>query len=307
MEVHGHSHDHPHGHHHHGSAEKSLYRALWLTLAFAAVEAVGGMWSGSLALIGDAGHMFSDSFALGLAAFAAWLSHKPPSARHTYGLVRAEVIAAFFNGLLMVALIVTIAVEAVERLLHPQPVAGGAVMGIAFIGLLINVMVAFILGGGEHNLNTRAALLHVIGDLLGSVAALISGAVIYFTGWTPVDPLLSIGLAGLILYSTVHLLREALHVLMEGVPSGLDVERVGRRLATLPDVRSVHDLHIWRVSGGTVALSAHLILDNLDHWPAVLHEARRLLHDDFDIEHVTLQPEVLLEREGSVPIHIHPI
>lgn len=307
MEAHGHSHDHSPGHHHHGSAGKSLYRALWLTLAFAGVEAVSGLWSGSLALIGDAGHMFSDSFALGLAAFAAWLSHKPPSARHTYGLVRAEVIAAFFNGLLMVALIVAITVEAVQRLLHPQPVAGGAVMGIAFIGLLVNVLVAFILGGGEHNLNTRAALLHVIGDLLGSVAALVSGAVIYFTGWTPVDPLLSLGLAGLILYSTVHLLREALHILMEGVPSGLDVERVGRRLATLPGVRSVHDLHIWRVSGGTVALSAHLILDNLDRWPAVLHESRRLLHDDFDIEHVTLQPEVLLEREGDAPIPIHPI
>jgi cobalt-zinc-cadmium efflux system protein len=265
------------------------------------------MWSGSLALIGDAGHMLSDSFALGLAAFAAWLSHKPASTRHTYGLVRAEVIAAFVNGLLMVALIVTIAVEAVQRLLHPQPVAGGAVMVIAFVGLLVNILVAFILSRGERSLNTRAALLHVIGDLLGSVATLVSGAVIYFTNWTPVDPLLSIGLAGLILYSTVRLLKETLHVLMEGVPPEVDVALVGSRLAALEGVRSVHDLHVWRVSGGTIALSAHLLLDDIVQWPAVLHEARKRLHDDFDIEHVTLQPEVLMEREDASPIPIYPI
>lgn len=295
MEAHGHNH-----HHHHHAPGAALRGALWLTLGFSAVEAAGGLWSGSLALIGDAGHMLSDAFALGLAAFATWLAHKPPSHRHTFGLVRAEIIAAFFNGLLMVALIVAIAVEAVQRLLHPQPVAGGAVMGIAFVGLLVNVFVAFILSRGEQSLNTRAALLHVIGDMVGSVAALASGAVIYFTGWTPIDPLLSVGLAGLILFSTVYLLREALHILMEGVPPEIDLEVVGGRLTALDCVQSVHDLHVWRVSGGTVALSAHLVLNDLDHWPSCLHLIRKLLHDEFDIEHVTLQPEVLIERDGLI-------
>ncbi len=303
MAAHGHSH-----HHHPPAPGTALRRALWLTLGFSAIEAGGGLWSGSLALIGDAGHMLSDAFALGLAAFAAWLTLKPPSSRHTYGLVRAEIVAAFLNGLLMVALIVAITVEAVQRLLHPQPVAGGAVMGIAFVGLVVNVFVAYTLSRGEQSLNTRAALLHVIGDMVGSVAALVSGAVIYFTGWTPVDPLLSMALAGLILYSAVRLLREALHILMEGVPPEIDLEVVGGRLAALNCVRSVHDLHVWRVSGGTVALSAHLVLDDLGHWPGCLHLIRKLLHDEFDIDHVTLQPEVLMERDGLVGhIPIHPM
>lgn len=290
----------PHHHDHHHAHGASLRLAFGLTLAFCAIEAAGGLWSGSLALLGDAGHMLSDSVALGLAAFAAWLGQRPPSARHSYGLVRAEVIAAFVNGLLMVGLVVGITVEAVQRLLHPQPVAGGAVMGIAFVGLLVNVLVAFILSRGEKTLNTRAALLHVLGDLLGSVAALVAGAVIYFTGWLPIDPLLSVVLTLLILHSTVHLLREALHVLMEGVPRYIRLEEVGTRLAGIAGVASVHDLHIWSMSGDHAALSAHLVLDAPESWPAVLHAARRMLHDEYDIDHVTLQPEILLAREGGV-------
>lgn len=293
-------HDHHHHDHHHYAHGASLRLAFGLTLAFSVVEGAGGLWSGSLALLGDAGHMLSDSVALGLAAFAAWLGQRPPSARHSYGLVRAEVIAAFVNGLLMVGLVVGITVEAVQRLLHPQPVAGGAVMGIAFVGLLVNVLTAFVLSRGEKTLNTRAALLHVLGDLLGSVAALVAGAVIYFTGWLPIDPLLSIVLTLLILHSTVHLLREALHVLMEGVPRDVRLDDVGTRLAGIEGVVSVHDLHIWSMSGEHAALSAHLVLSAPENWPTVLHAARRLLHDEYDIDHVTLQPEILLARQGDV-------
>lgn len=293
-------HDHHHHDRHHYAHGASLRLAFGLTLAFSVVEGAGGLWSGSLALLGDAGHMLSDSVALGLAAFAAWLGQRPPSARHSYGLVRAEVIAAFVNGLLMVGLVVGITVEAVQRLLHPQPVAGGAVMGIAFVGLLVNVLTAFVLSRGEKTLNTRAALLHVLGDLLGSVAALVAGAVIYFTGWLPIDPLLSIVLTLLILHSTVHLLREALHVLMEGVPRDVRLDDVGTRLAGIEGVVSVHDLHIWSMSGEHAALSAHLILGAPENWPTVLHAARRLLHDEYDIDHVTLQPEILLARQGDV-------
>jgi cobalt-zinc-cadmium efflux system protein len=264
---------------------------LLLTLAFALVEFAGGLWSGSLALMSDAGHMFLDSFALALAFFASWVVQRPASRRHSYGLVRAEVIAAFVNGLAMLAAIVLIVVEAIERLQNPSPVAGASVMLIAFLGLIVNIVVAAVISHGERTLNTRAALVHVLGDLLGSIAALIAGAVIYFTGWLPVDPILSLVIAVLILFSTLSLLRETLHLLMEGVPAEIDLEVVARELATLPGVRAVHDLHIWKIWSGQVALTAHLEVTDLADWPNLLEQSRLRLHEKFDIDHFTLQPE----------------
>lgn len=298
---------HAHGHEHHG-AGIHLRWALLIILSFAVVEAAGGLWSGSLALLSDAGHMFSDALALGLASFAAWVAKRPPSARHSYGLARAEVIAALANGLLMLLVITGIVVEAVERLGQPQPVAGGMVMVIAGLGLAVNVLVAFVLGHGDHSINSRAALVHVMGDLLGSVAALIAGAVIYFTGWMPIDAILSLAVAGLILFSTLNLLREALHVLMEGVPAHLKLEQVGYAMASMDGVNSVHDLHIWNLSSGQVALSAHLELTTLDNWQHILAATRKMLHDRFDIEHVTLQPELAspLTQPYLVTIPIQP-
>lgn len=262
-----------------------------LTLAFAFVEAVAGWWSGSLALIADAGHMLTDSTALGLAAMAAWLARRPPSERHTYGLVRAEVLAALVNGLLMLGLITFIAAEAVARFSNPRDIHGEAVIVVAFIGLMVNLLVAWRLSRGQRGLNTQAALLHVIGDLLGSVAAITAGAVILLTGWTPIDPLLSLLVAGLILVSAWRLLSEALHVLLEGVPQNIDLQEVGRNLAALNGVSSVHDLHIWTLSSGNIALSAHLDLHTLEDWPRVLLQARELLAQRHGIGHVTLQPE----------------
>jgi cobalt-zinc-cadmium efflux system protein len=236
--------------------------------------------------------MFSDSVALGMAALAAWFSRQPPSARHSYGLVRAEVIAALINGLLMLAIVVGITVAAIDRFREPQPVHGTVVMGVALIGLCINVAAALVLSRGEQSINVRAALLHVMGDLLGSVAALIAGAVVYVTGWTPIDPILSLLICALILFSTLRLLREAMHVLMEGVPYHLDLQVVGRRLAGLPGVASVHDLHIWTLSSGVPALSAHVVLRDLSGWMNLLEEMRRVLVQEFEIGHVTLQPEL---------------
>lgn len=275
----------------HPGEHRHLTGALLLTLSFAFVEAVAGWWSGSLALIADAGHMLTDSTALGLAALAAWLARRPPSTRHTYGLVRAEVLAALINGLLMLGLISFIAVEAVERFGKPREIRGEAVIVVAFIGLLVNLLVAWRLSRGQRDLNTRAALLHVIGDLLGSVAAITSGAVILLTGWTPIDPLLSLLVAGLILVSAWRLLSEALHVLLEGVPQNVDIQEVGRNLAALKGVLSVHDLHIWTLSSGKIALSAHLDLHSLEDWPRILLQARQLLARRHGIGHVTLQPE----------------
>lgn len=295
------SHPHHQGHagQHRHPAAYGLYAALALTLAFAILEAAGGLWSGSLALLGDAGHMFSDSVALALAAFAAWVARRPPSARHSYGFARAEVIAALVNGLLMLAVVIGITVEAIARLQTPRPISGVAVMAIAAAGLVVNILVLSILSRGAGDINTRGALLHVFGDLLGSIAALIAGAVIVFTGWVPIDALLSLLICALILFSTLRLLREALQVLMEGVPLHIDLNDVGRNLAALPGVVSVHDLHIWTPASGTPALSAHVVVDDLGTWMQTLAALRALLTARYGIEHVTLQPET---REGIVSV-----
>jgi cobalt-zinc-cadmium efflux system protein len=292
--------DHVHHHVGHAHGGQSLTRALFLTLGFAGVEAVAGWWSGSLALISDAGHMLTDSTALGLAALAAWVARRPPTLKHSYGLVRIEILAALLNGVLMLALIAFIAAEAIDRFAQARDVNGVAVMGVAALGLLVNLGVAWMLEHGEKTLNTRAALLHVMGDLLGSLAALISGAVIYFTGWMPIDPILSLVVAVLILFSAWRLLAEALHVLLEGVPGNIELDVVGKAMARLEGVRTVHDLHVWTLSSGKVALSAHLELAELAHWPQILHHARHLLAERFGIEHVTLQPEV--PRGGAHPL-----
>lgn len=292
---HNHPHDHQHAHHvhaAHGSGGSALGWVLALTLLFAFVEAYAGWRAGSLALMGDAGHMFSDAVALAMAALAAWFSRKPPSARHSYGLARAEVIAALLNGILMLAVVAGIVLEAIARFRTPQPVQGVTVMGVAAVGLAINIVAALILHRGGDSINVRAALLHVMGDLLGSVAALVAGAVVFLTGWTTIDPILSLLICALILYSTLRLLREAMHVLMEGVPLGVDLNSVGRSLARVTQVVSVHDLHIWTLSSGTPALSAHVVLRDMTHWPAVLMAMRGLLQREYAIEHVTLQPEL---------------
>lgn len=275
------------GHHHH------LTGALWFTLGFAFVEAVAGWFSGSLALISDAGHMLTDSTALGLAAMAAWLAKKPPSGRHTYGLVRLEVLAALLNSLLMLGLVVFIAIEALDRFSQPVRVQGGVVTLVAALGLLVNLGVAWQLSKGEKTLNTRAALLHVMGDLLGSVAALVAGLVIYFTGWTTIDPLLSLLVSGLILVSAWRLLSEAIHVLLEAVPEHISLDAVSADLAGIEGVVEVHDLHVWTLSSGQIALSAHLDVRALADWPALLCEARKRMQQRHGIGHVTLQPEAV--------------
>ena len=288
-------------HHHHVDAGPRLILALFLTLCFAAIESISGFWSGSLALLGDAGHMVTDSASLGFAAIAAWLAKRPPSQQHTYGLGRVEALAALINVLFMVLVIVGISVAAVHRFLEPEPVRGEVVTLVAVMGLVVNVGVGWLLMQGEQTMNTRGALLHVLGDLLGSIAALISGAVIVFTGWTPIDPLLSLLICLLVLGSSLRLLREVLRALMEGVPAHLSVEQIGRILATVQGVRSVHDLHIWTLSSNRVALSAHLVVETLEKWPQILSEAKHVLHHQ-GIEHVTLQPETGVHTVQWLPV-----
>jgi cobalt-zinc-cadmium efflux system protein len=291
--------DHVHHHLGHSGEHHHLTGALYFTLGFAFVEATAGWWSGSLALLSDAGHMLTDSTALGLAAFAAWLARKPPSGRHTYGLVRVEVLTALINSLLMLGLVTFIAVEAVQRFAQPVRVMGGTVTAVAVIGLLVNLGVAWQLSKGEKTLNTRAALMHVLGDILGSVAALAAGLVIQLTGWMPIDPLLSLLVSGLILVSAWRLLSEAIHVLLESVPENIDLQAVSDNLEDIEGVESVHDLHVWTLSSGQIALSAHLDVRYLTDWPNILTTARNLLKARHGIGHATLQPEA--EECGICP------
>lgn len=287
---HDHSHAHP-GHPGDGTA-RILLAALGVTLAFALVEALAGWWAGSLALLGDAAHMVTDSAALGIGAFAAWLARRPPSARHSYGLRRAEVLGALANGLFMALLVASLLFAAIDRLPDPPPVRAEAVIAVASIGLVVNLVVAWVLHRGEPTLNVRGALLHVLGDLLGSVAAIVAGAVIWLTGWTPIDPLLSLLIACLIAVSAWRLLRDVVHVLMEGVPRGLALAEVGDALARIDGVREVHDLHVWSLGSAQTALSAHLVIEDLDRWPVLLAMARDVLDHRFGIAHATLQPEL---------------
>jgi cobalt-zinc-cadmium efflux system protein len=294
-----HSHSHADSnvpHHHHNHAHHAYGWAMLLTLGFAFIEAATGIASGSLALLSDAGHMLTDSLSLLLAGLAAWLAQRPPSERHSYGLARLEILAALANSLFMLGIVAFITYEAFDRFQHPHPVNGQAVTIVALIGLCINLGVGWLLTRGEDSLNRRAALMHVIGDALGSVAALTAGVVISLTGWLAIDPILSVLVALLILVSTLNLLRETIHVLMEGVPLHIQLNQVGKKLAGLEGVSKVHDLHIWTLSSGQVAISAHLEMFDLGEWPRILHDARAMLAKDFGIGHITLQPEAIFPQ-----------
>jgi cobalt-zinc-cadmium efflux system protein len=286
----------PHHHHHHDHAHAPhagapLRVAALATVAYAVVEALGGWWTGSLALVSDAGHMLTDGAALGLGALAAWMARQPPSERHSYGLGRAEVVAALANALAMLVIIVALAYEAIVRLREPAPVQGAAAALIAAAGLALNLWVMRRLAPHQHDMNTRAARLHVLGDVLGSIAALASGTLIALTGWTRIDPLASLVICGLIAVSSVRLLQESTHALMEGVPPGLSVEDIGGEMARVDGVLSVHDLHVWTLSGSRTALSAHVVVRSMAQWERTLVELQRRLHERFGIDHVTLQPE----------------
>ncbi|MRV74774.1 cation diffusion facilitator family transporter [Duganella sp. FT92W] len=292
--THLHAHLDGDAHYQHQSGKRSLKTLSWalaLTLGFAGVEAVAGFMSGSLALVSDAGHMLTDAASLALALLAQYMTRRPPSERYSFGYGRAEALAAFVNGLAMLVVVAWILYEAIHRLTEPHAVQGGAVMAVAAIGLLINVAVAWVLSRDQDSMNARAALVHVLGDLLGSVAALAAGAIIYFTGWMQADPLLSVLVALLILKSTFSILRESYLHLMEGVPDQLDYAAVGADMEMINGVASVHDLHVWAMSPGQPALIGHVSICEMAAWPRILEEIRAMLLEKHGIDHVTLQPE----------------
>ena len=235
--------------------------------------------------------MLTDSLSLGIGAFAAWLAKKPASRQHSFGLKRAEILGALFNVLFMFGVIVFIAYEAIRRMADTPAVAGGMVLAIGGLGLLVNIVVAWVLMRGEQTINVRGALLHVMGDLLGSVAALVAGAVIYLDGPPIADPILSLFVSLLILVSAIRLLREVTHVLMEGVPKGIDAHEVGCALVRVDGVCAIHDMHIWSLSSNSQALVAHIDVEAMERWEEILPQLQTILRERFDIAHSTLQPE----------------
>ncbi|MHC4875203.1 MAG: cation diffusion facilitator family transporter [Planctomycetota bacterium] len=298
MTGHGHSHSHSHGHSHahchvHGNGnQKRLLLTLVLAGGYMVAEIVGGLLSNSLALLADAGHMFSDVASLGLSAFAIWLARQPSGSQRTYGFHRAEILAALINGTTLVAVSLFVFVEAWERLQSPPEVQGGLMMGIAFGGLLVNIAGLFILHGGrEENLNVRGAWLHVASDALGSVAAITAGLLIHFFGWYWSDPLISAVIGLLILYSSWRLLAEAVGVLMETAPSSVDVSQLKAALTEPDGVVEIHDLHVWTITSGLDSVSCHVVTDGSRSYEDVLTQLRDLVHDRCGIDHVTIQIE----------------
>ncbi|HEV3406597.1 MAG TPA: cation diffusion facilitator family transporter [Candidatus Dormibacteraeota bacterium] len=270
-----------------------LRLALGLTLAILLIEFAGGLLSHSLALLSDAGHVLTDVFALGLAWFAVEQSRRPADQRRSYGYQRVGILAALLNSVTLVVIVIAIAVEAVRRLLAPEPVQGGTVIVTALAAIAINTFVILSLRTGGRNLNLRAALLHVTGDVAASAGVVIGGIVILLTGWLYIDPILSLAIAALIAYSAWGIVRETVNLLMEGTPPEIDVAAVTKQITRTPKVVGVHDLHVWALSSEELALSCHVVVDDISLSDAehVVRDLEHRLCDAFTIGHTTIQVE----------------
>lgn len=301
--AHAHDHhDHEHGHHghghahghHHGPVDTGDWRyavGLIVNLAFVAIEFGAGVFSGSTALMADAGHNLSDVLGLAMAGGAAWLARRAAGPGKTYGYGKATVLAALANALLLIFACGAIAFEAVRRLAEPAPVMSGLIMAVAGIGFVINLGTALLFMRDQHaDLNARGAYLHMMADAAVSVGVVIAGAAIFLTGWSIIDPLVSVVIVGVILWGTWGLLKDSLNLALDAAPAGVDVEAVRAGLLALPGVGAVHDLHVWGLSTTRAALTAHLVHDRADG-AALLAEAHEMIRARFGIGHATLQLE----------------
>jgi cobalt-zinc-cadmium efflux system protein len=283
---------------------KALRTAFGLTLGFTVVEIAGGLLTGSLALLADAVHMISDNLSLGLALVAIRLAQRPPTPQRSFGYQRAEILAALVNGLALIAVSIWILYEAYRRLEQPEEVLGVGMLAVALAGLVVNLVAFRILSpGAEENLNMAGALRHVLADLAGSVGAIVAALVIVTTGFDEADPIIGALIAVLIGVSAIPIVRDSMRILLEQAPKGVDVAQVGRALAAHPGVSQVHDLHVWTITSGFPALSAHVVVGTEEDCHARRHELEELLADRFGIEHTTLQmdhvpPQRLLQVGG---------
>ena len=274
------------------AATHRLWLVLGITFTFMVVEVVGGWLAGSLALLADAAHMLTDVGAIGLVLLTAWISRRPANDSKTYGYLRWEILAALVNGAFLFVVAVFVVIEAVSRIRHPEPIRAGLFLAVAVAALAANaVSLSLLHTGRDHNLNTRGAYLHVLGDLLGSLGAIAAALIIRFTGWTVADPVLSVLLSLLILGGAWRLVRESTDILLEAVPRHLQLPEVQRRILAVPGVAAVHDLHVWTVTSGMVAMSGHAVAPVLADHPRVLAGIREELAQ-MGIGHVTVQVEV---------------
>jgi len=303
QEHEGHKHEHKHGHGHGSSSRRRLKFVLGLTVVYMLAEAVGGFLTNSLALLSDAGHMLADVAALLLAMLALWFASRPVTTSKTYGYYRMEILAALANGVALVVIALLIFYEAFERIKTPKradEILGFEVIWIATGGLIINLICAWLLhSASEENLNVRAAFMHILGDALGSVGAIAAGIIIWRWGWTIADPIISIFMSLLIIYSSWHLIRESVNILLEGTPSHINVRAVIAAMHEVDGVTDVHDLHVWTISSGKDALSAHVTVTAGAAHRETLEALQERLQHDFNIGHVTIQLEMLDEANAE--------
>jgi cobalt-zinc-cadmium efflux system protein len=305
----GHGHDHGAAFGTRGAAERRrLAVVLGLTLVVMAAEIVGAVLSGSLALLADAGHMATDALGIALALGAVTLAQRPARGRRTFGWQRAEILAAVANGLLLFGLAIYVLVEAVRRIGHPPEIGSGLMLAIAVVGLVVNLGgLALLHRGRDRSLNVRGAYLEVLGDALGSAAVIVAAVAIATTGWTPADTVASLAIGALVLPRAWHLLREALDVLLEAAPRGVDLEQVRTHMLEVDGVMGVHDLHAWTITSGLPVLSAHVVVTDealaAGHGGRVLDALCACLGDHFDVEHCTFQLEAATHAGHEAPVH----
>ncbi len=288
------------GHNHATAPRRALAIALALTVTFIAVEIVGGVLSNSLALLADAGHMISDAGAIALSLFAMWIANRRHTARRTFGLHRAEILAALANGATLWLIAGYVIFEAVRRAADPPEIASLPMLVVAILGLIVNLAAMWVLGHHrDSSLNVRGAYLHVAGDALGSVGVIAAAAIIWFTGWTMADAIVSLVISALIIFAGWRLIRETVSILLEISPGHVDVQQLGADIRAVPGVAGVHELHVWTVTSGFISLSAHAELSPGADADDVLRRATDMLHDDYGIHHVTIQPETPGLHDGQ--------
>lgn len=284
---------------------RSLGLVLALTAVFMVAEFFGGLIARSLALLADAAHMLTDVAALALSLVAMRFAQRPATPDKTYGYLRVEILAALLNGVTLIVLALLIFREAWQRLHEPVEIRGGLMLGVAVTGLAVNVVAAWLLhGSAGSNLNVRGAYLHVLGDMLGSVGAIVAAAIILLTGWTLADPLISVLVGSLILFSSFKLVRESVGVLMEAVPAHLDLGEIHDEICSVEAVQRVHDLHVWTVTSGYLAMSGHVVVDDPRQGPEVIGRIHERLRERFGIAHITVQveaPEAIASGTSSAP------
>lgn len=298
---------HDHGHQTAAMAHRGrLVIVLAMMLAVAVVQVLGSWISGSLALLADAGHTVTDSFGIMLALFAVWLAARPASMKRTFGLQRAEILAAAVNALVLFGLCAFVVYEALQRLVNPQPVTGPVMAAAAVVGLIANIIGLFLLRSGQkESLNLRGAYLEVLGDMLTSIGVIVAALVIWLTGWERADSVVSLAIAAFIVPRAWHLLTEAVHILLEATPRNMDLEEVRDHLLAQPGVRDVHDLHAWTITSGVPVMSAHVVVeeDRLVDCGRILDDLRTCLQGHFDVEHSTLQVEPPSHAEHEAANH----